>query len=116
MTIVILPTAGFNSRTPGGVRQKQGFRFHTILRVSIHAPREGCDFHIDVTRSPFICFNSRTPGGVRRFNPFRLLAYQSFNSRTPGGVRLPLLLLLFSLLLRFNSRTPGGVRPGALVQ
>ena len=33
----------FNSRTPGGVRQQISDSKHFILRVSIHAPREGCD-------------------------------------------------------------------------
>ncbi len=35
--------SSFNSRTPGGVRQERGQAFHQGYRVSIHAPREGCD-------------------------------------------------------------------------
>ena len=76
----------FNSRTPGGVRLHglskvqayQLFQFthpgrgatrrlfgcNTYVIVSIHAPREGCDY---------------------RFNPFRLLAYQ-FQFTHPGRV------------------------------
>ena len=35
--------SGFNSRTPGGVRQAL-MAFHLFYKVvSIHAPREGCD-------------------------------------------------------------------------
>jgi len=57
-------------------------------RVSIHAPREGCDDHPRGELALMPSFNSRTPGGVRR----NLLASvkarnHSFNSRTPGGVR-----------------------------
>ena len=33
----------FNSRTPGGVRLKQGSLSDIYRAVSIHAPREGCD-------------------------------------------------------------------------
>ena len=34
---------GFNSRTPGGVRLKDATNSRGATRVSIHAPREGCD-------------------------------------------------------------------------
>ena len=33
----------FNSRTPGGVRLKKNLADADAVRVSIHAPREGCD-------------------------------------------------------------------------
>ena len=35
------------------------------LNVSIHAPREGCDASYASARYLGRCFNSRTPGGVR---------------------------------------------------
>ena len=34
--------------------------------VSIHAPREGCDASVSCLPTSQRCFNSRTPGGVRR--------------------------------------------------
>ena len=34
----------FNSRTPGGVRRVGGASCATDAYVSIHAPREGCDY------------------------------------------------------------------------
>ena len=34
----------FNSRTPGGVRLSPSLRPAPEAEVSIHAPREGCDF------------------------------------------------------------------------
>ena len=33
--------------------------------VSIHAPREGCDWDVTVSNPKPKSFNSRTPGGVR---------------------------------------------------
>ena len=65
------------------VRQLQG-----SCRVSIHAPREGCDGYSLHTRSILRRFNSRTPGGVRRsISEPTLIIWCGFNSRTPGGVR-----------------------------
>ena len=56
--------------------------------VSIHAPREGCDCSIVIVIVRVSSFNSRTPGGVRLFGVgCSLTAIPSFNSRTPGGVR-----------------------------
>ena len=79
--------ASFNSRTPGGVRPVHvlyldEFRDVSIHApregcdylseecgvwegVSIHAPREGCDLFVNLFRPFTPCFNSRTPGGVR---------------------------------------------------
>ena len=56
-------------------------------RVSIHAPRVGCDFtslYLLITESSF---NSRTPCGVRPLQLGRMGVIQCFNSRTPCGVR-----------------------------
>ena len=36
-----------------------------IKDVSIHAPREGCDYYLSSTTREGSGFNSRTPGGVR---------------------------------------------------
>ena len=56
----------FNSRTPGGVRLAW-VEFHGWdIKVSIHAPREGCDSVLSVWTMWRYSFNSRTPGGVRR--------------------------------------------------
>ena len=56
----------FNSRTPGGVRLAEPEGGGGGVRVSIHAPREGCDWNEVRTRAIKSCFNSRTPGGVRQ--------------------------------------------------
>ena len=80
-----------------------------VGRVSIHAPREGCDgSHVSLGRKP-PGFNSRTPGGVRPRRPDQIDLEEGFNSRTPGGVR-PRSASLLTRSHSFNSRTPGGVR------
>ena len=58
-------TESFNSRTPGGVRQKPNDKRYKLYHVSIHAPREGCDSIGCGDQVSMACFNSRTPGGVR---------------------------------------------------
>ena len=83
-----LPCSCFNSRTPGGVRPGRFYEWCNDHPVSIHAPREGCDFI--GCKHPYIS--------------------ASFNSRTPGGVRLSMLRSYAIVTARFNSRTPGGVR------
>ena len=55
----------FNSRTPGGVRRLCFSRSSRSSRVSIHAPREGCDVSVIFVGLSPRSFNSRTPGGVR---------------------------------------------------
>ena len=59
-------TIGFNSRTPGGVRPVSSLGAGDDFGVSIHAPREGCDSSLTGAHTPHAAsFNSRTPGGVR---------------------------------------------------
>ena len=98
--------ASFNSRTPGGVRPTEVLVKYLPRSVSIHAPREGCDW--GVRRSPvqrdvsihapregcdlftlrFIrleaCFNSRTPGGVRRNRISSGISCTTFQFTHPG--------------------------------
>ena len=90
-TLLSMPICSFNSRTPGGVRQRaivvasaesvfqfthpgRGATYSCQLRsnhyrVSIHAPREGCDIDLTPSVCLLISFNSRTPGGVRPGSP-----------------------------------------------
>ena len=150
----------FNSRTPGGVRRSvvssamERWRFQfthpgrgaTILvrpcvvtsRVSIHAPREGCDRHppVGVPQRRLVSIHAPREGCDNQgFNPLQEIS--RFNSRTPGGVRLrrrSLADLCYPFQFThpgrgatspvaqtrprrhsFNSRTPGGVRPSAKV-
>ena len=131
--ICILHLWSFNSRTPGGVRLRTEEFRRDNTRVSIHAPREGCDLIRCTYYYATPCFNSRTPGGVRHRGIYigdilddvsihapregcdtgsgdPLPRLPSFNSRTPGGVRLSRYSCPRVFFWRFNSRTPGGVR------
>ena len=56
----------FNPRTPCGVRPLRIGKFAFLPRISIHAPRVGCDFGGDVVQTGLPDFNPRTPCGVRR--------------------------------------------------
>ena len=119
----------FNSRTPGGVRlltaipgakpplfqfthpgRGATFTSDDLLirpKVSIHAPREGCDTLIKCTPYGTTCFNSRTPGGVRLIGSKGKSSMTiSFNSRTPGGVR-PLTRSPVVLIYGFQFTHPG---------
>ena len=101
--------------------------------VSIHAPREGCDY-IQITPSTHrICFNSRTPGGVRlqRLDILELPILFQFTHPGRGAteaisasLRRPIVSIHAPRegcdsgsrspacdVACFNSRTPGGVRP-----
>ena len=146
----------FNSRTPGGVRQAEGVRWDNMIkfqfthpgrgatraydltsrvqRVSIHAPREGCDFRPCAeclllsmfqfthpgrgatrpsaqARQAVAGFNSRTPGGVRHSGRHRIEETLKFQFTHPGrGATTPTQTYI-SRASSFNSRTPGGVRP-----
>ena len=105
-----LGTPGFNSRTPGGVRQKIHRHPDKAKEFQFTHPGRGATSRDDDSRSRASRFNSRTPGGVRLRVEVADIEEFGFNSRTPGGVRRlrrPAQLHL----RRFNSRTPGGVRP-----
>ena len=52
----------FNSRTPGGVRLEGAPYAQEFLRVSIHAPREGCDSAISTDPSTHDTFQFTHPG------------------------------------------------------
>ena len=78
----------FNSRTLGRVRHDLRQPIGYVLRVSIHAPWEGCDKRLKQETLHRASFNSRTLGRVRLSiavipHTFR----KSFNSRTLGRVR-----------------------------
>ena len=106
----LCPRPHFNPRTPGGVRRYGvisrlspgefqsthpgwGATFHPrrrclYSRISIHAPRVGCDARAAASGCLRIHFNPRTPGGVRLEGTTLHYVAQNFNPRTPGGVRL----------------------------
>ena len=99
----------FQFTHPGRGATKNCQRDARDSKVSIHAPREGCDSYRQNRLKPSAGFNSRTPGGVRLSLVWAKKRSKSFNSRTPGGVRHTSMIEPIAML-RFNSRTPGGVR------
>ena len=60
-----------------------------VLRISIHAPRAGCDACWQTFNSVASYFNPRTPCGVRpgRYQAAAFYRGTNFNPRTPCGVR-----------------------------
>ena len=78
---------GFNSRTPGGVRQSSRETHATDTPFQFTHPGRGATSPGSWADWSGLCFNSRTPGGVRRLIDNIRSAAECFNSRTPGGVR-----------------------------
>ena len=102
--------AGFQFTHPG--RGATDGRTHrgADVRVSIHAPREGCDYILLLLFRRGGSFNSRTPGGVRQqYSGFPCLS-QWFQFTHPGRGATPHSTLRHRGCTGFNSRTPGGVR------
>ena len=106
---------GFNSRTPGGVRQGRGYLFRVYALVSIHAPREGCDLYRVLCVSLTRVFQFTHPGRGATPPPPPSTASSKFQFTHPGRGATQHVLSVLSSLLSFNSRTPGGVRRGGHV-
>ena len=124
----------FNPRTPRGVRpttscpRKTARRFQSTHpargattqysrlypfspRISIHAPREGCDSLRMWYWMAMLYFNPRTPRGVRHGLRSPPTGSGNFNPRTPRGVRRTGPHIHRCPEPYFNPRTPRGVRP-----
>ena len=82
----------------------------TRVKISIHAPRAGCDHRSQRPKGRWIYFNPRTPCGVRPSQRTTAGRTQYFNPRTPCGVRL-VKRRENAVFDYFNPRTPCGVRP-----
>ena len=124
----------FNSRTPGGVRPQQGKDINYEAKVSIHAPREGCDSPAVVRAHTPIMFQFTHPGRgatqsfPRFFGLFEKFQFthpgrgatesrkqlfidaQMFQFTHPGRGATPAPWRISASSTGFNSRTPGGVR------
>ena len=125
----ITPT-DFNPRTPRGVRPGsapasaarwtfqsthpargatlQGHQRDPRDRISIHAPREGCDSLFPEKQPPAeYKFQSTHPArGATKCGHVFLLSLVYFNPRTPRGVRHPVPLCLHLHRLEFQSTHP----------
>ena len=104
--------ATFQSTHPVRGATKHDAPHAVLLRISIHAPRAGCD---DI-EAPLIVksfkFQSTHPvRGATRTVCANLIHTHHFNPRTPCGVRLQRVLDDRYVKQNFNPRTPCGVRP-----
>ena len=125
---------GFNSRTPGGVRRQSGGVDGCRPQVSIHAPREGCDYSRAVPKDVPIRFQFTHPGRGATVCIGYLIQIIAVSIHAPRegcdldrreatalydlvSIHAPREgcdfhhIIINSLWLSFNSRTPGGVRP-----
>ena len=62
--------------------------FSAIALVSIHAPREGCDFSDSADKATESQFQFTHPARGATANDGKPILDHRFNSRTPRGVRL----------------------------
>ena len=128
----------FNPRTPRGVRRGLYGSLHTCRKISIHAPREGCDTSVLGWSGGVSGFQSTHParGATPTTTPniSIILTFQSthpargatfpmapksfaacnFNPRTPRGVRRIRATSTRPSVSNFNPRTPRGVRQQTL--
>ena len=100
----------FNPRTPCGVRRVHLSAVRPASRISIHAPRVGCDPTEQMVWISSTDFNPRTPCGVRPMARQADSKFLDFNPRTPCGVRPQHLRCRRRYRDYFNPRTPCGVR------
>ena len=123
----------FNPRTPCGVRRPSLPPSCMSRRISIHAPRVGCDvYQAGEKREGGISIHAPRVGCDARIwsHPSQVLVFQSthpvwgatrdirlesvhshnFNPRTPCGVRPVFPAAVLKYCLYFNPRTPCGVR------
>ena len=129
MYMVVACRSYFNPRTPGGVRLSISFLVLGLSKISIHAPRVGCDFNklyygqtweISIhaprvgcdkkkrrTPSALSEFQSTHPGwGATGFDREKGFEKIHFNPRTPGGVR-PTITAFGFARKQFQSTHPG---------
>ena len=79
----------FQFTHPGRGATTEQLRNKVGHSVSIHAPREGCDFAGKSSSSRISCFNSRTPGGVRLGRYTKLSDDRVFQFTHPGRGATP---------------------------
>ena len=81
-----------------------------FLTISIHAPREGCDWRQPVAFSVRSDFNPRTPRGVRPQPSNELPPCYTISIHAPREGCDIFIHFYTTYLLYFNPRTPRGVR------
>ena len=102
----------FNPRTPCGVRLPGPGGGQSGQKISIHAPRVGCDWRSSTAAAMVHYFNPRTPCGVRPHLPKDLLGQQSISIHAPRVGCDDGFYQVVRYTDDFNPRTPCGVRLG----
>ena len=128
-----LPAPQFQSTHPARGATDPGLTIAPGPIISIHAPREGCDFDVQQEVSYLLGFQSTHPArgathGLQHFGAVIFISIHApregcdvilfggeaektnFNPRTPRGVRR-MKFFPVTLFRYFNPRTPRGVRP-----
>ena len=102
----------FQFTHPGrGATESNGLSPHDV-RVSIHAPREGCDIVFILGPSVGSEFQFTHPGRGATCASFFILRIASvFQFTHPGRGATAIQRIVEYAQYSFNSRTPGGVRP-----
>ena len=90
--------------------------YNTVSVISIHAPREGCDYFGGYGKLLYYDFNPRTPRGVRRGQEFEISPTEQFQSTHPARGATYFYFDETKYQLNFNPRTPRGVRLRRLQQ
>ena len=102
----------FNPRTPCGVRRRAPHVPPKENRISIHAPRVGCDAHRPAAQCQATKISIHAPRvGCDSSIQFLAGLVHDFNPRTPCGVRPGAAHQVPLPTKHFNPRTPCGVRP-----
>jgi len=101
----------FNPRTPCGVRRFPDAESGMDACVSIHAPRAGCDPGYCLRSVNSRCFNPRTPCGVRPGAVTGPFFGHRFQSTHPVRGATHCVCDSECTHSSFNPRTPCGVRP-----
>ena len=101
----------FQSTHPERGATVLSIRGNIVYRVSIHAPRAGCDLTATGFGVVSNQFQSTHPErGATDVGRLAASTSSCFNPRTPSGVRPLTNSLLFIAIVCFNPRTPSGVR------
>ena len=97
----------FQFTHPGrGATYVYGYAFR-YFKVSIHAPREGCDSCRNVLMIGSLSFNSRTPGGVRLWRSRAVDALYRVSIHAPREGCDPLATVSIKLAMTFQFTHPG---------